>query len=202
MKNTNPKNPKKRMYIRVSKTNQNTDRQHEIAKFYNVDEIYEEKISSFANKRPQFDKMMNELKNGDTVIVESLSRLFRSTKHLLDMIDYFNANNIELISDKEKIDTTSASGKLMFTIFSALAQFERELLIERTQEGLRAAKEKGVKLGRKKTDETIIQSAMDLHNIVDDNGNRKYTVNAICDKLKISRATFYREKKIYDEKVL
>ena len=185
-------NGKIRMYKRVSKIEQNMDRQTELEKKYLPDFIYEEKISSISKNRPEFERMNNDLKYGDTVVVESLSRLFRSTKHLLHIIDDFEKRGIKLISDKENIDTKTSHGKLMISIFSALSQFERDLLIERTQEGIKAAKEKGKTLGRKRIDKKIIDTAFDLYN------TNKYTVDEICDQLKISRATFYREKYIIE----
>ena len=182
----------KRMYKRVSKVEQNMDRQTELEKKYQPDFVYEEKLSATSKNRPEFERMNKDLKNGDIVIVESLSRLFRSTKHLLSIMENFENRGIELISDKERIDTKTSHGKFMFSIFSAVAQFERDLLIERTYEGLIAAKNKGVKLGRKNIDNNIIDSAFELY----DSGN--YSVNAICETFKISRSTFYREKKKRD----
>ena len=176
---------KKRMYIRTSSLKQNTDRQHEIAKNYIPDVIYEEKISGVSKNRPQLDLMISECKSGDTVIVESWSRLARSMKDLISIVDTLKEKNVELISDKEQIDTSTPTGQLMFHIMAALSQFERDILIQRTQEGLAASKNKG---GRPNVDKTKIDTALDLHAL------NKYSVNQICKQSGISRATFYREK--------
>jgi len=188
----------KRMYKRVSTVEQNMDRQTELEKKYQPDAIYEEKLSSVSKSRPEFERMNSDLKSGDIVIVESLSRLFRSTKHLLSIMEDFEKRGIELISDKESIDTKTSHGKFMFSIFSAVAQFERDNLVERTFEGLVAAKNRGVKLGRKSIDQNILDDAFKLY------GTNEYSINYICSRFNISRSTFYREKsrRINEEKVI
>lgn len=191
--NCEVKKMKKHMYIRVSTKEQNTDRQKELIKKYKPDFVYEEKISSAKDKRHELEKMLNNLQNGDCVIVESLSRLFRSTKHLLALMDDFNTRKIELISDKESIDTKTAHGKFIFSIFAAQAQMERDLLIERVQDGIFVARKNGVKFGRPKIDDKIILSAIELHK------TKKYSVNTICKQLGISRASFYRGLKNINE---
>lgn len=179
---------RKIMYKRTSKLSQKMDRQTDLESKYNPDLVYEEKVSGAKEKRPQLEKMINELEKGDIVIVESLSRLGRNLKNILDIVDYFDKNNIKLISDKENIDTKSAMGKAMFNFIAVLSQLERELLIERTQEGLKSAKEKGVKLGRPKIDIDIFDKAFDLYS------SGKYSVDKICKQFDISRTSFYREK--------
>ena len=188
----------KRMYKRVSTVEQNMDRQTELEKKYQPDAIYEEKLSSVSKSRPEFERMNSDLESGDIVIVESLSRLFRSTKQLLSIMEDFEKRGIELISDKESIDTKTSHGKFMFSIFSAVAQFERDNLVERTFEGLVAAKNRGVKLGRKSIDQNILDDAFKLY------GTNEYSINYICSRFNISRSTFYREKsrRINEEKVI
>jgi DNA invertase Pin-like site-specific DNA recombinase len=177
------------LYIRVSKTEQNTDRQKELIEKYNADVVYEVKISGVKEKREELERLLNDVESGDIVIVESFSRIARNMKQLLSIVETFDEKNVSLISEKEDIKTNTASGKLMFHIFAALSQFERDLLIERTKEGLNSAKKRGVTFGRKKINKEIIDTAMELYNT----GN--YTVDKICKQLNISRATFYREKR-------
>jgi DNA invertase Pin-like site-specific DNA recombinase len=175
----------KRMYIRVSKAEQNTDRQKELIKKYNPDVVYEEKVSGVNKRRNELDKLLNEIQSGDIVYVESFSRIARNMKQLLSIVEKFENNNVSLVSEKEDIKTNTASGKLMFHIFAALSQFERDLLIERINEGKAVSNKKG---GRPKIDNDKLNIAMNLY----DTG--KYTVDGICNQLNISRATFYREK--------
>jgi len=176
---------KKRMYIRTSMAKQNSDRQHEIAKKYEPDVIYEEKMSGANKNRPQLNSMIDDCESGDTVIVESWSRLARSLKDLISIVDTLKEKNVQLISDKEQIDTSTPTGQLMFHIMAALSQFERDIIIQRTQEGLAASQNKG---GRPKIDKTKLDTAMDLY------ATKKYSVNQICKQTGLSRATFYREK--------
>ena len=177
---------KKRMYIRVSKTEQKTDRQHLIKDKYEPDVVYEEKVSSGKEKRTELDKMLADLEKGDVVIVESLSRLFRSTKHLILLMEDFEKRGVELISDKENVNTKTPHGKMMFGIFSVLSQFEKDLLQQRICEGLKVSTKKS---GRPKTDNKIIETSIELYK------SKKYSVREICERLKISRSTFYRELK-------
>lgn len=179
------------MYIRTSKKEQNTGRQHEIAKKYNPDEIYEEKASGISKNRPELEKLIADCNDGDILIVESWSRLARSLKDLLKIVDELKSKNVQIISDKENIDTSSPSGQLVFHIFAALAEFERELLIQRINEGLKATNKKS---GRPKLNKKIIDTAMDLYSNVNLYG-KKYTVDEICSQLNISRTSFYREKR-------
>lgn len=142
-------------YIRVSTIEQNLDRQEEIMKKYNVEKIFSEKISGKNTDRPQLKAMLDYVRDGDTLYIESYSRLARSTKDLLNIVESLNEKGVNLVSEKENIDTTTPTGKLMFTIFASLAEFEREQMLARQKEGIEIAKSKGVYKGRqpKKYDE-------------------------------------------------
>ena len=122
-------------YARVSTKDQNLHMQFDALKKYGVEEknIYSEKITGTKKDRPAFTEMLKYLREGDTVVVYKLDRIGRSTKHLVDLINDFQEKGINFVSINENIDTTTAMGKLVFTIFSGLAQFERDIISERTK---------------------------------------------------------------------
>lgn len=136
-------------YVRVSTVEQNPARQVELMKSFGVDKIYSEKLSGKDTKRPQFQEMIDFLREGDTLYVESFSRLSRSTRDLLDTVNKLNEKGVSLVSDKEKIDTTTPQGRLVMTVFAAIYQFERENTLERQREGIEIAKRQGKYKGRK-----------------------------------------------------
>lgn len=173
-------------YARVSTSEQCLDRQINALNSYGVDEIYQEKISGTKRSRPELDKLLSVLQAGDTVVVESLSRLGRSVKNLSELMERFNAENIRLVSLKETIDTKSSTGRLLFTILSSLAQFERDVLAERTREGLSAARARGHLGGRPRTDKVKIDKAIALYN------TKQYSVAEITDLTGVSASTLYR----------
>jgi len=137
-------------YIRVSTTDQNTSRQEEMFKGLKIDKYYIEKVSGKNIKdRPELQKMMDYVREGDIVIVESISRFGRSLQDLLTLINQLNEKGVQFRSIKEgDIDTTTPTGKLVFSIFASLAEFERETIRQRQAEGIVIAKAKGVYKGR------------------------------------------------------
>jgi DNA invertase Pin-like site-specific DNA recombinase len=176
-------------YARVSTADQNLDRQKDALCKYGVDKLYCEKISGAKKSRPELDKMLCVLQSGDAVVIESLSRLGRSVKNLSELMEMFNEKGIRLISLKESIDTTSATGRLLFTIISSLAAFERETLIERTNEGLAAARARGKLGGRPKTDAKSIKKAVALYR------TGQYSVTDVTELTGVSKSTLYRALK-------
>ena len=136
-------------YIRVSTEHQETARQQEIMCANQVDRIFSEKLSGANTDRPQLRAMLDYVRKGDTLYVESISRLGRSTKDLLNIIDALTDKGVTLISHKEKIDTDTPAGKFMLTVFAALSQLEREQLKQRQREGIEIAKAQGKYTGRK-----------------------------------------------------
>lgn len=174
-------------YSRVSTLEQSHGRQFKALEDYGVDKLFTEKISGAKKNRPEFDKMIKKLKEGDVVVVSELTRLSRSTSQLFKIAEDFQARGVQLVSIKEKIDSTSTTGRLMFGMLSVLAQFEREIIVERTKEGLAVAKANGVKMGRPKVDPDRMDLAVELY----EGGN--YIVSDIVRKTGISKATLYRE---------
>ena len=136
-------------YIRVSTEHQETARQHEIMGNYKVDRIFSEKLSGANADRPQLRAMLDYVREGDTLYVEGISRLGRSTRDLLNIIDTLTNKGVTLISHKENIDTDTPTGKFMLTVFAALSQLEREQLKQRQREGIEIAKAQGKYTGRK-----------------------------------------------------
>ena len=176
-------------YARVSTVDQNLDRQKDALLKYGIDHLFCEKISGAKKSRPELDKLLAVLENGDSIVIESLSRLGRSVKNLSELMELFNEKGIRLISLKESIDTTSATGRLLFTIISSLAAFERETLIERTNEGLASARARGKRGGRPKTDEMALKKAIALYQ------TGQYSLADIQSMTGVSKSTLYRALK-------
>lgn len=136
-------------YIRVSTSEQNTIRQELLMNELGVEEIYIDKISGKNTNRPQLKAMLEYVRRGDTVIVSEISRFARNTKDLLELVETLHNKGVEFISKKEAIDTTTPTGKFMLTIFGAVAELEREYILQRQREGIEAAKLQGKYTGRK-----------------------------------------------------
>lgn len=174
-------------YLRVSTEEQNLKRQEEAIKKYEVDRIFEEKISGKNTERPELKAMLAYLREGDTLIVESYSRLARSTSDLLNIVDELNKKGVSFISIKENIDTTTTQGKLMLTIFAGLSQFERETILQRQKEGIEIAKREGKYLGRKPIDKPV-----NYDEVVREWREGKITAVEASKRLGVTHATFYR----------
>jgi DNA invertase Pin-like site-specific DNA recombinase len=173
-------------YARVSTQDQNLDLQKDALEKAGCEKIYVEQISGGSSARPELDKTMETLREGDTLIVWRLDRLGRSLKHLIELVNELEQRKIGLRSLTESMDTTTSGGKLIFHIFGALSEFERNLIRDRTQAGLAAARARGRKGGRplaldkKKREVTVI-----LYN------EREHTVKEICQIMGISKPTLY-----------
>lgn len=173
-------------YIRVSTSEQNTIRQELIMENLCVTELFIDKMSGKSTDRPQLKKMLNFVRKGDTVIVESISRFARNTKDLLELIETLNLKEVAFVSEKEKIDTTTPTGRFMLTVFGAVAELEREYILQRQREGIEAAKQNGKYKGRKKIEMN------GLNSVLDQVKNRQITATKAMKILNISKSTFYR----------
>ena len=136
-------------YVRVSTEEQNTARQEIMLRELGVDELFIDKASGKNADRPELRRMMEYVRRGDTVIVESISRFARNTRDLLDLVEHLTEKQVEFVSRKEAIDTTTPTGKFMLTVFAAVAELEREYILQRQREGIAIAKEQGKYTGRK-----------------------------------------------------
>ena len=139
-------------YVRVSTADQNEARQIEALKKYNIEKWFIEKISGKDMNRPKLQELLDYAREGDIVYVEDFSRLARSTKDLLELVETLQSQNIELVSMKENLDTSTPTGKLMLTMIAAINEFERANILERQREGIELAKERGAYKGRKPID--------------------------------------------------
>lgn len=173
-------------YARVSKVQQDLIRQLDMLKEYNCNEILTEKMSGVKSDRPQLERLKDKIRPGDIIVIESFSRLGRSTRDLIDLVEYFENKGVKLISIKEKFDTTTPQGKLMLTVFQAFSQFERDLIVQRTKEGLESARARGRKGGRPRVKDKNITKALKLYN------SKEYSISEIVEMSGISQATLYR----------
>ena len=174
-------------YARVSTDDQNLDLQHDALKKAGCEQIYEDQLSGAKAERPGLQQALAYARSGDTLVVWRLDRLSRSLKDLIDMVATLETKGIGLKSLQESIDTTVSSGKLVFHIFGALAEFERNLIRERTQAGLAAARARGRKGGRPKV---LNQDKQAL--IVKLYAEKKHTIEQICKMMGISKPTLYK----------
>ena len=176
-------------YIRVSTVEQNEARQREALKSYNISKWYIEKVSAKDTKREQLQRMLDFVREGDVIYTMDFSRISRSVKDLLDIVQLLENKKVRLVSLKENLDTSTPHGKLMLTIIAAIYEFERENLLERQREGIAIAKAEGKYQGRKPK---ILDNFDEVYAEWKD-GNIT-AVNA-SKLLGISRFTFYKRVK-------
>ena len=174
-------------YARCSTLDQNLDWQIDALMKEGCDRIFQEKFTGTRKDRPELLRMLDMLREGDTVIICDLTRLSRSVKDLFDLVERVEKAGANIKSLKEPwIDTTTPQGRLLFTIFSGVSQFERELIRERTMEGLASARARGRMGGRPGKDKKVVEQALTLYD------SRAYSVDEISKTTGISRATLYK----------
>ena len=176
-------------YARTSTEKQALDLQLDALERHGVEVVFAEKMTGTKADRPELEKLKLKARTGDTVVVYALSRLGRSTKDLLELVDYFDAHGIILISLKEAIDTGTPVGRLLLTVLGAIAQFERELIVQRTCDGLEAARARGRKGGRPRADSKAVGKALKLYDA------KTHSVKEIVALTGVSSATLYRALK-------
>ena len=162
-------------------------RQEVLMQELGVDEVYIDRLSGKNTDRPELKKMMDYVRKGDTVIVESISRFARNTRDLLELIEKLSEKGVEFVSRKEAIDTTTPTGKFMLTVFGAVAELEREYILQRQREGIAIAKAQGKYRGRKPIERSNFDAVEKLW--------RAGTISAAeaMRRLDMSRSTFYRK---------
>jgi DNA invertase Pin-like site-specific DNA recombinase len=180
-------------YIRVSTVEQNEGRQIEALKKYDLERTFMEKVSAKDTNRPQLKEMIEFARKGDTIYIHSLDRLARSTQDLLNLVEELKAKGIHLVSNKENIDSSTATGKLMLTMIGAINTFERENMLERQKEGIAIAKAEGKFKGRKEID-----YPKNWKEVYPKWKSREMTSNSAMEQLGLKRNTFYKLVKEYE----
>ena len=179
-------------YVRVSNKEQNTARQELLMEELGVERIFVDKVSGKNKERAELHKMMDFVREGDSLTVESISRFARNTRDLLDLTATLDAKGVQFISKKESIDTSTPAGKFMLAVFGALAELERENILERQAEGIAIAKAEGRMNGRpKKAVDTFEGVYLDVK-------EGKISASAGARQLGISRSTWYRKVHEYE----
>ena len=180
-------------YVRASTTDQNTARQEVLMESLGVDQVYIDRVSGKNTDRPELKRMMTFVREGDTVIVESISRFARNTRDLLDLVERLTSKGVEFVSKKEAIDTTTPSGKFMLTIFGAVAELEREYILQRQREGIAIARDRGIYKGRRSIERPEFRQVVALW--------RKGGITAVeaMKRLDLKSSTFYRKVRQMEE---
>lgn len=174
-------------YVRVSKREQNPDLQRRELATAGCERIFEERISSREQTRPQLEAALDYCREGDVLVVWKLDRLGRSIKELIELVNGLKDRGVGFRSLRESLDTTTPGGKLVFHVFASMAEFERDVIRERTMAGLEAARARGRKGGRKPAmDERKVALASKLM------GDRETPISEVCEAVGVSRATLYR----------
>jgi DNA invertase Pin-like site-specific DNA recombinase len=172
-------------YARVSTVGQNLDSQYDGLNQAGCVKIFADKASGIKEDRPEWNKLLDYLRPGDTLVVTELSRMTRSLMHLLQLVEAFERKNINLVSLRENIDTRSATGRAFLSIIGAINQMERELKSERAAAGREAAKARGKTGGRPKIDQAKLEQARILFE------NSDISAAKVCTTVGISRRTFF-----------
>ena len=181
-------------YVRVSTIEQNEARQIEALEKHNIEKWFTEKVSGKnTTDRPELNNMIDFVREGDTVYIHDFSRLARSTKDLLEIVEKLNAKGVHLVSNKENIDTSTPTGKLMLTMIGAIAEFERQNMLDRQAEGIAIAKREGKYKGRKpiEIDSDIFKVQYERYK------SREITKTELAKILKVSRPTLDKMIKEY-----
>ena len=182
-------------YMRVSTLDQNLERQEKALYEQGVEHLFSEKLSGKNTERPQLKKMLDFVREGDVLYIESISRLARSTKDLLNIVETLTSKGVGLVSLKEKIDTNTPQGRFVLTLFGALAELERESILERQREGLAIARQKGAKFGR-----PAAKTPEEFEAIVKRWKNGEILAVEAIKLLGMSKPTFYRKVKEWEAK--
>lgn len=174
-------------YARVSTNDQNLDRQLDQLSEYGCERIFQEKITGSQKERPELDRMIDMLREGDTVVITELTRLSRSVKDLFEIVETIHSKLSDIKSLKEPwLDTTTPQGKLLFTIFAGISQFDRDIIRQRTIEGLSSARARGRKGGRPRMASKEIELALKMYD------SKDYSITEIEHATGVSKSSLYR----------
>ena len=181
-------------YVRVSTVEQNESRQLITMEKYNVEKIFSEKVSAKDTNREELNKMLEFVREGDTIVIHDFSRLARSTKDLLHIVELLKDKKVNLISAKENIDSSTPTGKLMLTMIGAINEFERTNMLERQREGIAIAKLEGKYKGRKEVKVDNFEEYYTRYL------NREFNKTQLAKELGVSRPTLDKLIKEYESK--
>ena len=176
------------MYIRVSTEEQNIGRQEEMISKFDIGKTFIDKASGKNAERPALKEMLLYVRKGDVLYVDSISRLARNVKDLLTIVEQLNKKEVEFVSIKENIDTSTAQGRFMLTVFSAMAELERETILLNQKSGIELAKKRGVYKGRapmKYDKEKFRRMVMEVK-------DKRRTATSVMKEFKITATTYYR----------
>lgn len=177
-------------YARISTHEQNADMQIDQLQQAGCDEIFCDTASGTKTIRPALEQLLGKIRSGDVIVIWKLDRLGRSLRHLIELVNQLMEKNVGLKSLQDPVDTTSAQGRLIFNLFASLAEFERDLIVERTQAGLAAARARGRTGGRPQGLTNAAQRKAIAAEALYTRGD--LSVNAIAENLGISKVTLYR----------
>lgn len=181
-------------YIRVSTEHQETARQEAIMEQYKVERVFAEKMSGKNTNRPELKAMLDYVREGDTLYIESISRLGRSTRDLLNIIDILQGKGVTLVSSKENIDTNTPQGRFVLSIFAALSELEREQTLQRQREGIAIAKAQGKYKGR----QPIAIDWVKFGQLYDMWKSQAITAVEFQKRMNLRANTFYRRLREYE----
>ncbi len=184
-------------YIRVSTEHQETARQEAIMEQYKVKRVFAEKMSGKNANRPELKAMLEYVREGDTLYIESISRLGRSTRDLLNIIDVLQRKQVTLVSSKENIDTNTPQGRFVLSIFAALSELEREQTLQRQREGIAIAKSQGKYKGR----QAIPIDWVKFGQLYEQWKSGTITAVEFRKRMKLNKNTFYRRVREYESKL-
>lgn len=173
-------------YARVSTEDQRLDRQEDTLKNYGCEKIFREKASGMKDDRPQLAAMLAMLRKGDQVVVVKLDRISRSTKHLIELSERFDEMGVDFVSLGDSIDTSTPMGRFFFKVMASIAELERDIIVERTKDGLRAARARGRKGGRPRAEKSKVDTARKMYE------SGSFSIEEICESTGISKSTLYR----------
>lgn len=173
-------------YARVSSRDQNLDSQMDMLTKAGCEKIFADKASGSKESRPGWDRLLEFLRTGDTIVVAELSRMTRSLMHMLSLVNELERKGVQIVSLREHIDTSTATGRAFLSIMGAISQMERELKAERAASGRAAARSRGKTGGRPRTDPKLLDKARILYEDSD------YTAAEVCKTFGIGRRTFFK----------
>lgn len=180
-------------YGRVSTSDQHPESQRDALAAANCDQVFVDKLSGKLASRPELDKALVAVREGDHLVITKLDRLGRSLRNLMDIGDDLRQRGVQLVVLDQGIDTSTPVGQMFFHILGAIAEFEHALMTERTKQGLAAARARGRTGGQKpKLKARQIKLAQEMYDELGSDGKRKYTVQQIADEFGVSRPTIYR----------